>query len=130
MKLLAKVHGRLMERLASGGGPKVQLIPGRAALEAAVGIFAQTYRERTTLARRAVPVEGKPFDATLAKAEQGWKLSFGVGDQHRDLPAADLVVWGAFVEATRGPQLLLAGGGLVVADVLEINKESLRAESD
>jgi hypothetical protein len=75
----------------------------------------------------AVPVDGQPFQSSLSKVEAGWKIAFAAHD--RELPAADLVSWGAFAEATRGPQLLLAGGGVLVADVLEINKEHLRADA-
>ncbi len=44
-------------------------------------------------------------------------------------PLADLAVWGAFVEPSQGPQIVLADGSLIVVDSLRIEKEQVRATS-
>jgi hypothetical protein len=46
MQLCAQVDGRLMQRLAGGGRPQVELIARGAAAEAAVSVPGQVRRER------------------------------------------------------------------------------------
>jgi hypothetical protein len=48
----------------------------------------------------------------------------------RTTQLADLVTWGALVEPKRGIQVLMAGGGLILADALALENESLEIESD
>lgn len=79
---------------------------------------------------QAVPVDGAPFQARLAGIDADWTLHFLVGETPRNMPAADLICWGAFVDAAAGPQLLLAGGGLLIADVLDIDSEFLQADAE
>ena len=79
---------------------------------------------------RVVPVDGEPFAARLGAVDDRWMISFAAGDRSRDLPAAELVRWGELAEIQRGPVVVLADGGLLVADVLEADKEQLKAESD
>jgi hypothetical protein len=78
----------------------------------------------------AIPVSGQPFRARLTAVLPGWKLQFEVDGAKRELPAADLVRWGDFAESSRGPQVLLTGGGLIVADVREIDREKLSLDSE
>ncbi|HYW81172.1 MAG TPA: NPCBM/NEW2 domain-containing protein [Thermoguttaceae bacterium] len=77
----------------------------------------------------AVPVDGQPLDGRLVAADVQWQLTFDVDGKQRTLPAAELVRWGSFTEPPRGPILLLADGGLLVADVLRADKERLAADS-
>ncbi len=78
-----------------------------------------------------LPVEGAPFRAELkaAELEPVWKLQFiGAEDQH-ELPVADLVAWGGFVEPVSGVQIVLVGGGLIVADNVSSEDDRLHAVS-
>lgn len=78
----------------------------------------------------AIPVDGQPFAAALTHADAGGKLHFTAGDEKREIASADLVLWGAFPEATRGPQVLLVGGGRIVADITALDREELTAVAD
>lgn len=78
----------------------------------------------------AVPVDGQPFRAELAAAGAGWQLNFNSGQKQRTLPAAELVRWGTCAEPAGGPIVVLADGGLLVADVLRSEKERLWVDSD
>ena len=79
---------------------------------------------------RAVPVDGKSFAGRLGTVDGRWTISFVSGDGSRQLAAAELVRWGELAEIERGPVVVLADGGLLVADVLAADREQLRAESD
>lgn len=72
-----------------------------------------------------VPVDGEPFRASFVGADSAWNLTFADGDDRRNLPATELVAWGAPVEPTRGMVVVLAGGGLVVADNVGIKDEQI-----
>jgi hypothetical protein len=78
---------------------------------------------------RAVPVDGAPFPAELTAAGPDWQLQFSSGQQQRTLSAAELVRWGSCAEAVRGPIVVLADGGLLVADVLGTERERLKVDS-
>jgi hypothetical protein len=78
----------------------------------------------------AVPVEGRLFSAELTSIDVKGQVSFQSAGQKRQLALADLVAWGACLETKRTPILALADGGLLVADVLSSDKETLPAESD
>lgn len=77
----------------------------------------------------AVPVDGQPFPAKLTAVDAKWQLGFTSGPRQRTLPAAELVQWGACAEPRRGPVLVAADGGLLVADVYRIERGSLAADS-
>ncbi len=79
----------------------------------------------------AILADGEAFRGALGGIGPGWNLRFDVaGAAPRELPAADLIRWGEFVEKSAGPQVLLADGGLIVADVRQIDREKLALESD
>lgn len=78
----------------------------------------------------AVPIDGKPFAAELAAVEKDGVLEFAADGPTRKMPLADLVSWGAPVEPRRGPIVVLADGGLLVADVLAADKDRLDADSE
>ncbi len=73
----------------------------------------------------AVPVDGEPFGAEVAAVDGNWQVTLQSGPQRRTLPAAELVQWGACTEAVDGPIVVMADGGLLVADVLRADMESL-----
>ena len=77
-----------------------------------------------------MPVDGEPFAAELVAADAKWQLTFDAGDKPRTLAAGDLVSWGACPEPARAPILVLADGGLIVADVPGRRQGVLAAESD
>ena len=77
----------------------------------------------------AVGVDGDPFPAQVTAIDADWQITFDTGDQSRVLPAAGLVRWGDFVERPREPILVLAGGGLLVAEVTAGDKEHLTVDS-
>ena len=78
----------------------------------------------------AMPVEGEPFPARLTAIDANWQITFAAGQQPRTMPAADLVAWGQCAEQGRAGGLVLADGGLVMADVVAADKEKLTADSE
>jgi hypothetical protein len=77
----------------------------------------------------AVPIDTPAFRAPLAGIGPGSVVHFATAPP-RQLPLDQLVRWGALAETDRGAQLVLADGGLVVADVLGIDKQQLEVESE
>jgi hypothetical protein len=75
------------------------------------------------------PVEGLPFAGLLVEADSAWMLTFRTGEMVRKLPAADLVIYGHFREPGRGPLVLFADGGLLVADILKSEQSGLLVTS-
>jgi hypothetical protein len=96
---------------------------------ACCGLAACSSLARAAEAPQVVPAEGTPFRANLVAADASWKLTFAEGDARRELAAAELASWGAFVEPTGGVYVALAGGGLVVADEVRIAKEQITGPS-
>jgi hypothetical protein len=76
-----------------------------------------------------IAAEGEPFRAALAGAEAAWKLRFEGGGSPREIAAADLALWGSLAEPAAGIQIILAGGGMIVADTVRIENERLRGPS-
>lgn len=76
-----------------------------------------------------MPADGQPFSGRLVAADDDWQLAFDCRGQRRTMPAAELVYWGVCPETAQGPILVMADGGLLVADVLAADKESLTADS-
>jgi hypothetical protein len=98
-----------------------------ACLLTALAAAARSARAEAPL---AVPADEKPFAAELAAVDADWQLTFRAGGQSRAMPAAELVRWGACREPARGPIVVLADGGLLVAEVLRADKETLTADSE
>jgi hypothetical protein len=78
----------------------------------------------------AVPIDGKPFNAELTAISGDGTLLFSVDDKPKQLPVADLVSWGAPSEPRRGPVVVLADGGLLLADVLGADKDRLDVDTE
>ena len=75
------------------------------------------------------PVTGKPFPARISRIDSKWNITFIAGSVRQNLAAADMVSWGAQIDCERGPQVVLADGGLLIAESLEINDEHLVFET-
>jgi hypothetical protein len=78
---------------------------------------------------RAIAVEGEPFAGRPIAVDAAGNVRFDVEGQPRDLPLADLVVWGEPYEQLAGTQVLLTDGGLVVADVTGLADDALSLDS-
>src|SRR5262249_18287012 len=84
-----------------------------------------------------VLVDGPRATGSLVAADKSWLLAFTGQSGRRNLPAAELAWWGTPVEPPRWsfdkPErdmlVLLAEGGLVVADVMSGDRDQLRVES-
>jgi hypothetical protein len=76
-----------------------------------------------------VPVDGAPFQAKLVDVNAQWKLTFDVAGKPRTIAAADLVAWGHPAELRKGPIIVLADGGRLVANVTDSDKTRLSATS-
>jgi hypothetical protein len=99
-------------------------------MAAACPAWAAAPAAAPVIAPVVVPVDGKPFRAALAGVDAQWQLTFRSDEKRLVLPAAQLVLWGTCREPARGPMLLLADGGLLVADILRADKETLTADSE
>jgi len=80
------------------------------------------------------PVEGRAFEARLLQVDAGWQMRFRkmaaqATEDAVTMPAAEIVSWGAMRETPLRAQLVLADGGLLVADVLKLDKERLQVDS-
>ena len=73
----------------------------------------------------AYPVRGEPFAGKLAGIDPEWNVSLATEGKERVLALADLALWGQYRDASTGPQLLLADGSVVVADVLDLGVENV-----
>jgi len=104
----------------------LRYMPIAAALAVLYGMLAASPRAETA---ELVPIDGQPFDAELLSVDANWHIGFKTVEGTRAMPAADVVRWGALQELRRGPVLVLADGGLLVADGIHADKETLTAES-
>ena len=76
-----------------------------------------------------VPIEGEPFTAALIGAQEG-SLQLLRGEEKTTIELDRLVRMGDFVEPKRGPIWLFSDGGLLVAELTELDKDILRGESE
>ena len=76
-----------------------------------------------------VPTDGPPFRGTLVAADGAWKLHFSQEKGPREIAAADLELWGNFVEPARTIQIVLPSGGMIATASLRIEKENLQGSS-
>jgi hypothetical protein len=77
----------------------------------------------------AVPVDGALFNGKLTSADGQQNLTFDVAGKLRTLPASDLISWGHPAELRKGPVIVLADGGRLVANVVNTDKTELAAKS-
>lgn len=95
------------------------LVFGVLLLAACLSCVAQ---EEAALAR---PVTGPPFSGKLAGIDAEWNISLAAEGKERVLPLANLALWGSYRDTSAGPQILLADGSILVADVLELGAENV-----
>lgn len=76
-------------------------------------------------AQVAIPVSGEPFAAEFAGLDDRQNLKLKVGNKLRILPEAELIRWGAWQDVETGPQVILAMGGVIRADVLSLDEANL-----
>jgi hypothetical protein len=70
-------------------------------------------------------IDEPPLSARLAGIDREWNVSFRVGERVRVVPIKDLAYWGRYADVESGPQILLAGGGVIRADVLSLDDRAL-----
>ena len=95
-------------------------------------ILAAVISVRATAAPQpplAVPVDGEPFHAKLTAVDTIEKLTFDVAGKPRSLAEADLVAWGHPAELRKGPVIVLADGGRLVAAVADADKTHVSVNS-
>jgi hypothetical protein len=73
----------------------------------------------------AYPVRGEPFPGKLVDIDPDWNISLAADEKVRVLARADLALWGSYRDASTGPQLILADGSVIVADVLDLGMENV-----
>src|SRR5438045_2842610 len=73
----------------------------------------------------AYPIGEPPLAAQLSGIDPEWNFSFRSGGKVRVLAAADLAYWGRFHDTEAGPQIVLADGGIVRADVLLLDDKQI-----
>jgi hypothetical protein len=73
----------------------------------------------------AFPVAEPSFPAQLANIDREWNVSFKAGGKVRVVAAADLAYWGRYRDAEAGPQIVLADGGVIHADLLLLDDNRL-----
>lgn len=74
---------------------------------------------------RALPIEGEAFAAEFAGFDTQQNVKLKVGNKLRIMPAADLIRWGTWRDVETGPQIVLATGGTLRADVLSLTESQL-----
>src|SRR5687768_13537330 len=84
-------------------------------------LFVSSAAAQTT----ATLADGQRLEADLAGIDAEGKISLALADAVRVVPAANLVLWGSYRDAQRGPQILLADGSLIKADVLDIGRQQV-----
>src|SRR5262249_22992028 len=73
----------------------------------------------------AFPVAEAPFPAQLVGIDREWNLSFKTAGKVRVVAASDLAYWGRYHDVEAGPQIVLADGSVVRADVLQLDEKRL-----
>ena len=78
----------------------------------------------------AVPVDGEPFAAQLHQISSDWKIHLRQPTGQRVMSSADLVCWGTPRVPRNRPHVLLADGGLLIAQVVRLTGDHLVIRSD
>jgi hypothetical protein len=73
----------------------------------------------------AFPVAESPFACQLAGIDREWNLTFKTAGKLRVVAAADLAYWGRYRDVEAGPQIILADGGVVRADLLLLDEKQM-----
>src|SRR4051794_27441914 len=75
-----------------------------------------------------MPLEGDSFSATISGITGG-TIAFSGNKRIASLPVTELFRYGDFAEPRRGPVWLLVDGGAIVAELTELDKETLHGRS-
>jgi NPCBM/NEW2 domain len=73
----------------------------------------------------AFSVSEPAFPAQLASIDREWNVSFRTEGKVRVVAATDLAYWGRYRDFEGGPQMILADGGVVRADLLLLEPQQL-----
>ncbi len=78
-----------------------------------------------------IPAVDEPFRGKLVAAveQPPWQLRFDAADGPHEMPVEKLAVWGAFVRPSAGVHVILATGGLIVANGVAIVEDDLVVNS-
>ena len=76
-------------------------------------------------------VDGTPRPARLVSADSDWQLTFAADDADKAISstAGDVIAWGAPHEFAAGDLILLADGGVIVADLVSADAGVVHADS-
>jgi hypothetical protein len=77
-----------------------------------------------------IPVDGKPYHASLTAIDAEERVAFEVEGKTDTLPMKDIVSWGQCVEQSRGAALIFADGGILAADMIAADQETLSIDSE
>jgi hypothetical protein len=80
-------------------------------------------------AATVIPATGARFEGQLQSVTADGQATFLVDGARRAMPLVDVARYGALVEPGQGIEVLLAGGGLIVADAVHSADEKLHIES-
>lgn len=106
---------------------RIGLVTGIGALFFAL-VAADVGAQQTDVSQ-ALPVAGEAFAGRIVGIDSDWKVTVATAGGTREIAAADLVCWGEFRDRDRGPQVVLADGGVLLAGLLTLDSESLRVDS-
>ena len=70
-----------------------------------------------------------PRSAELVTVTDEGVVQLRVDGQTRDVPLASVIGWGAFRSPVASPQIVLADGGLLMADVLGLKDDLLKVDA-
>ena len=74
---------------------------------------------------RAFLATEAPLAATLERIDPDGNITFRVGDKLRVVPTRELAYWGRYRDVEAGPQMILADGSVIRADLLKLDDQSL-----
>jgi hypothetical protein len=106
--------------LSLRGGPALQ----RILLWAAIGLLALPAIVLAETPRAFLATES-PLAATLEGIDSDGNITFRVGDKLRVVPTRELAYWGRYRDVEAGPQMILADGSAIRADLLKLDDEAL-----
>ena len=74
---------------------------------------------------RVTLLSGTRFQGALENMDEQQQFRFRVGEQVREIPQADLTLFGEYRDVETGPQLALADGSVLRADLLQLEAGQL-----
>ena len=78
----------------------------------------------------ASPVDGEPFAAQLHSISSDWKIHLRQTTGQRVMASAGLIRWGTPRVPRNYPHILLADGGVLIAQVVQFTGDHLVVSSD